>query len=419
MVGIDLTVRVAGKEVLMNGDWITVAQQRGRWLLIPIAVFVLGGFLLMALASTAQAQRFDDEVARALANGCAAMGGNVNKGPNLSALCAGISGSVTASASSGSTTTLSREAAPIEEKKIQRLVGPFNVFVSGEYEHFDKDLTKFEPAYRTDTGRAVIGADYSFNDRVLLGAAFRYARDNGHFDAGGGFKTDSYGGLLHTSFVPSRDSFIDATAGYTRKNYSLERIAIVTTQFGGSPTKLGNIESDTDGNEYNLGLNGGYNFNFQSVTFGPRLGVNYRRTEIDGFGERGRRVPGAPLPGPGTGVELVYNSQHENSLTSVAGVYGSVAISTAIGVLVPQATVEYVHEFLDPQRKIRFRFVEDRNGTPFRFENDPPDRNYFNLGAGVVLVLPRGFSPFLNYRALVGYNDQQSHIFTAGLRVEF
>jgi outer membrane autotransporter protein len=100
-------------------------------------------------------------------------------------------------------------------------------------------------------------------------------------------------------------------------------------------------------------------------------------------------------------------------------VYGSIAISTGFGVLVPQTTLEYIHEFLDPQRKITFRFIDDLNRTPFRFENDRPDRDYFNLGAGIVLVLARGFSPFLNYRALVGYNDQRSHTVTAGLRVEF
>jgi hypothetical protein len=63
--------------------------------------------------------------------------------------------------------------------------------------------------------------------------------------------------------------------------------------------------------------------------------------------------------------------------------------------------------------------AKDPDAGKFRFQNDPPDRNYFNLGAGIVAVLPHGFSPFLNYRALVGYKDQSSHIGTAGVRIEF
>jgi peroxiredoxin len=103
----------------------------------------------------------------------------------------------------------------------------------------------------------------------------------------------------------------------------------------------------------------------------------------------------------------------------VAGLFASVAFSTPLGVVVPQATFEYVHEFADDQRTIHFSFVEDLAQKKFRFQNDPPDRDYFNAGAGVVFVLPGGFSPFVNYRALLGYKDQSSHIVAAGLRFAF
>jgi outer membrane autotransporter protein len=170
----------------------------------------------------------------------------------------------------------------------------------------------------------------------------------------------------------------------------------------------GNTAADTDGNEFKVGVNGGYDFSFDNITVGPRLGLHYKHTRIDGYRERGN-----------SGLELVYASQTENSLTGVLGMYGSIAISTAFGVLVPQTTIEYVHEFKDDQRRIKFHFADDLNRNRFRFENDPPDRNYFNLGVGIVAVLPHGFSPFINYRALVGYNEQSSHAVTAGLRVEF
>jgi uncharacterized protein YhjY with autotransporter beta-barrel domain len=310
-------------------------------------------------------------------------------------------------------------------------------------------VTEFEPGYKTNTGRALIGADYSFGDQIVLGGAVKYTHDSGKFDSQtpvpfrfdpfdpdstalvpvprGRFNTDSYGGLLHASFAPAPKSFIDASFGYMRKNYFVSRGVVVIE---GERDAIGTADGDTDGNEFKVDVNGGYNFSFQNITIGPRLGLNYTRTEIDGFREKGRLISAAdslPVPNfgippptsPGTGLELVYNSQHENSLTSVLGMYGSVAISTGFGVLIPQTTLEYVHEFLDPQRKITFRFADDLNRTAFRFQNDPPDRNYFNLGAGVVLQLARGIAPFLNYRALVGYKDQRSHTVTAGVRVEF
>ena len=407
------------KGKIMSPNLITTVGRGWLKSLTRLATFALASYLVIALASPAQAQTFDQAVQNALRN--AFSGGNCSPplsptpGSNLATICDGtingLSGTVADAASGGSTTALARESSPIEERKIRGVMGPFSLFLSGEYESFDKDLTKFEPGHKTDTWRALFGVDYSFSDRFVLGVAFNYVNNNGNFDGGGRFDTDSYGGLVHASFVPAPNFFIDASAGYTRKNYFISRLASLIVDTGDptlSFTTLGTTTGDTDGNEFKVGVNGGYNFNFKSVTFGPRLGLHYKHTKIDSFRERGN-----------TGLELVYGSQTEKSLTGILGLYGSIAISTGFGVLVPQTTVEYVHEFQDDQRRINFRFVEDDARARFRFENDPPDRNYFNLGVGIVAVLPHGFSPFINYRALVGYNEQSSHAVTAGLRVEF
>lgn len=107
------------------------------------------------------------------------------------------------------------------------------------------------------------------------------------------------------------------------------------------------------------------------------------------------------------------------SLTTNLGVFASVAISTDWGILLPQVSAEWVHEFEDDQRTITFRFVEDPGSTLFVFQNDPPDRNYANVGGGVVAVLPGGFLPFVSYVAQVGYEDQFKQTVTFGLRYEF
>ena len=72
-----------------------------------------------------------------------------------------------------------------------------------------------------------------------------------------------------------------------------------------------------------------------------------------------------------------------------------------------------------PQRRIHFNFVGNPTAGPFSFQNDPPDRNYFDLGLGIVMVLPHEIQPFINYRALVGYNNESSYIVTGGVRVAF
>ena len=299
------------------------------------------------------------------------------------------------------------------------------LFVSAEYEAFDKDVSRFESGYTSDTWSGTVGADYAVARWATAGIAFTYSNVDGTYaQRGGDFDTQSFGGLLYATFLPIPRLFVDAVGGYARKNYSTDRaISFANTFNVGVPlTSNGTASGDTDGNEYRAGVNVGYDFGFDRLTIGPRVGVNYRYTTIDSFSERGKD---AVICNPacqstsGTGLELAYDRQDETSLTTVAGLFASFAFSTRWGVLVPQATVEYVHEFADDQRTIHFTFVEDLAQKKFRFQNDPPDRDYVNAGAGLVVVLPGGFSPFVNYRALLGYRDQSSHTVTAGLRFAF
>jgi hypothetical protein len=78
-----------------------------------------------------------------------------------------------------------------------------------------------------------------------------------------------------------------------------------------------------------------------------------------------------------------------------------------------------VHELQDNQRALYFHFVEDLGATKLRFQTDTPDRDYFNAGVGVALVLPGGFSPFFNFRNFFGYRSQSSQTYTVGLRFAF
>ena len=76
----------------------------------------------------------------------------------------------------------------------------------------------------------------------------------------------------------------------------------------------GTTHGDTNGNEWRIGLNSGYDFLFGALTVGPRLGVLYRETTMEDFKETGH-----------TGLELAYDDQFIRSLTLRPGIYGSYA----------------------------------------------------------------------------------------------
>ena len=99
--------------------------------------------------------------------------------------------------------------------------------------------------------------------------------------------------------------------------------------------------------------------------------------------------------------------------------YRVAGFSTGFGVIVPQASVEYVHEFLDDQRSVGFRLAQDLGSRRFLFQTDTPDRDYVNLSVGASVVLRDGLTAFVNYRELLGYRDRSSHAVSLGLRIAF
>ena len=99
---------------------------------------------------------------------------------------------------------------------------------------------------------------------------------------------------------------------------------------------------------------------------------------------------------------------------------GSPATVVRVSALCARPTVGRRSPERERPRRIAFRFREDEGQRRFLFQNDAPDRDYFfNLTVGLVLVLERGIAPFVNYRTLLGYREQQSHTVTAGVRFEF
>jgi len=382
-------------------------------------IVVLVGVMLLT-AAPAWAQPLNEVLTNLFTNNCAALGGSGGPfSPDLARLCPSSPGGP--SASGGTASAIDNLASGVdEERRLYRRLKErrqqaasadtsmsrgFSVFASADYENLNKDTTRFETGFRQDTVGATLGGDYAFGTLAVLGAAVHYAHQFGDYKGPGDYDHDRYGITLYGSVTPIDNLFVEGTVGYTRTDYSFSRFAALNTPAG---LFSGSTSGDTNGNEFRVGLRGGYDFVFGRFTVGPRLGVNYRNTEIDSYAESGS-----------TGLELAYDRDRVESLTTVAGLFGSVAISTGIGVVIPQVTADYVHEFMNDQRRVDFRLVGDLARRKFSFDTDTPDRDYVLLGVGAVLVLPGGVSPFINYRELLADRDRTSHAVTVGVRFVF
>lgn len=285
------------------------------------------------------------------------------------------------------------------------------LFASGQVEALNRDITTFQDGYKSRILGFSAGLDYRFNQHLVTGLVGSFSNSDGDFRGGGTFNTNSYGVLGFVQIQPTDKIFIQGTAGYTRSDYSIDRLATarLTTVAVGTDLRVNSIaSSDSNGNVLNLGALAGYDHPIGRFVIGPRVGVNYSRTHIGDYAESG-----------GGGIGLQYNDQFIHSLQSTVGIQGSTTYSVPFGVLVHQVNADYIHEFANSQRFIGVRFVEDLRATPtrFAFQNEVPVRNYAYVGTGLVAVLSNGWQPFVNFRAMVGNSQFDNYIGTFGLRI--
>lgn len=285
------------------------------------------------------------------------------------------------------------------------------LFATGLVEALNRDITTYQDGYKSTILGFTVGGDYRFNRQTVAGITINYANTHGDFDSGGDFNTNSIGTTLFASYLPTDRSFVQVTGGYTRNNYLVSRLATAFVQAVTGPNRLlsGNASSNSDADVFSLSAIAGYDHPIGRWTVGPRLGLNFNNTHIGDYAENGS-----------SGLELRYTDQWVNSLQSVLGVQAQAAFSTDFGVVVPQFNADYIHEFANSQRSIGVAFVQDNRTNPFRFtfQNDRPDRDFFNLGLGLVTILRNGLQPWIHFRAMTGNSQFQDFAGTFGLRVE-
>jgi uncharacterized protein with beta-barrel porin domain len=401
------------------------------------------------VAPPAGAQTLDEAVASQLSGDCLALGGeNPAFGDDLNAICTQSFGSPTGNANSGgagaSSQTLgvsveNRRKSRLEQegtgKETEKGAEPasgqdaslakrWGLFVTGNAESLDRERTHFADGFDSTIQGLTVGGDYRFSNRMIAGAMFTYLRNDGDFDAGGDFDTDSQGITLYASFVPSPATFFDLSAGFARKDHGVNRRAnFVEFDNGGNTNTFdGIVNSDTDGEEISVGGSFGYDRSKGSFTYGPRFSLNWIQTRIDGYSEAGGGAGTVPVGGirGAAGLALVYAEQEVDSLQSVVGFQGSVASSKGFGVLVFQSNADYVHEFSNSQRFVNVRFVQDFRPDPqtFRFQTERPVRDFFNVGVSLVAVFPNGVQTFVNLEAMIGNEQFDNYAATLGVRFE-
>ncbi|MEJ2692111.1 MAG: autotransporter domain-containing protein, partial [Candidatus Thiodiazotropha sp.] len=281
-------------------------------------------------------------------------------------------------------------------------MGRLGFFINGSGSFGDRDTTESELGFDFTTEGISTGVDYRLTDELVLGGALGYVSNGMDFENSRGDQDiTGYTLSAYGTWYQSENSYIDGILSYGTNSFDMTR----HIQFGATDVKA---RGDTDGTEFAVSLGGGYDFNRNALNFGPFARLNYIKARIDAFEENSA-----------DGLELVYDSQDADSLSSLLGGQATYVMSTRYGVIAPQMRLEWAHEFKHDSRYITARFLNDPTSGRFEIATDDPDRDFFNLGLGVSAVFSQGRSAFLYYEAVVGRDNLSEHSVAAGVRFEF
>jgi uncharacterized protein YhjY with autotransporter beta-barrel domain len=283
--------------------------------------------------------------------------------------------------------------------------GP-SAFISAGAYALNHHNNRFEDGYEAQLPTVTVGADYPVNDWLLAGLAFNYTNYDGTYDDGGGFDKHIFGPLLYATVLPFQGAFANVVLGYARQENRNNRFAFATA--AGAPDERfgGHTSADYSENQYIASVLTGYDQPFGNVTIGPRLGLAFSYESFDSIKEEGD-----------TGLELKYTNLNQTSVQSSLGMQASLGWETAYGMVVPQASAAWVHEYANSERNVDARLVE---ATPeagsFTFTREPPARDWAVINAVVSIVLSNGLQPFVTLSTIQGNENFVSYGGTAGVR---
>ncbi len=280
----------------------------------------------------------------------------------------------------------------------------FGVFANGNISFGDTDTTANEAGFEFKTNGLTLGSDYRFSDQFVLGGALNYISTNSEYiGQSSTLDISGYSLSMYGSYYGSERAFVDGIMSFGLNKYDNDReytIASINQ----------NLQGNTDGSEFALSFGGGYEFNYQNISFVPQARINYLRVDVDGYQETSSTYSGLSMD--------IGNQNIESLIATISGSM-SLAYSTQYGVFIPSLSFDWEHEFKNDGRAIIASFVSDSTNSNFSVLTDDPDQDYFYLGLGLTAALTEGRSAFVQYENMLGHKDTSQYTITGGFRIEF
>jgi outer membrane autotransporter protein len=270
----------------------------------------------------------------------------------------------------------------------------WGVFATGLGEFTSVDDTSIAPGYNFSTGGLTFGVDYRVSPNFAIGLTGGYAHtnadlvNNGSLDVNGGtigaYATGFGGGF-----------YFDAAAFGVFNGYDSHRTAL-----------LGTASGDTDGQDFNALVVGGYDWKSGGLSIGPLASFQYTYVGLDSFTEHGSLAP------------LSFSNQNAESTRTALGAKASYDWHVGHVVVKPELRASWQHEFGDTDYSVVSRFANGA-GNSFTVNGPAIGRDSLLIGAGAAVMFNDRVSVYAYYDGELARTNYSSNNVSAGLRVNF
>ena len=274
---------------------------------------------------------------------------------------------------------------------------PWHFFVRGNVVLAQGFSDQDVPHVDENTESVVLGTDYRITPNLLIGLTASYAHTDATLDTFGSSATvDSYSPGLYAAYTDN-GWYANLIGDYLHNSYTQSRVIPFLGQ---------TANSAPEGNEGVADIDGGYDFHFGALKFGPNAGLQYTHLTVDGFTENGTTL-----------ANLTVNEQDSDSLRSRVGGDVSYLFSCHGVNVTPHLEAAWQHEFMDQARGITSSF--NSGGGDFSVRTPATSRDSAIVDVGVDADLNRTVSVFTNYLVQTGQENYFGQSVQAGVKIGF
>ncbi|MFC5431665.1 autotransporter domain-containing protein [Paraburkholderia denitrificans] len=253
--------------------------------------------------------------------------------------------------------------------------------------HASQDERDAVDGYSANYGGLLFGVDRSVTETWRVGGAFSYSNaavNNTGDTAGNNTRINSYGLLGYASYVANR-WYANLSVGAIQQRYDTNRLVAF-------PGFSGDAHGSFNGQQYVARGEVGYPLALGVATVTPLASLTYSYLHQSAYTESG-----------GNGAALSVDSSHLSSVTTDIGAKIEREVPTSFGVLVPDLTVAWRHEYDNTRALTNATFAADPSGqTSFTVLGTSPMTNSAILTAGVTLLNQKNLSLTARYDVQIG-----------------